>query len=60
MELLRKLKKHRRKIQHLEFLRTRINEVHNEIVHDVIENNDASNKAVLLKKYTRRLSLILY
>jgi|TARA_B100001939_G_scaffold193220_1_gene166095 hypothetical protein len=60
MELLRKLKKHRRKTQHLEFLRTRINEVHNEIVHDVIENNDASNKAVLLKKYTRRLSLILY
>ena len=60
MELLTKLKKHRRKLQHVEFLRMQVNSLHNEIVSDTINGIDASNKAKLIKKYNRRLILILY
>ena len=62
MEFLIKLKKRRRKAQHVRFLEIRINNLHNEIVHDVIEKDPktALLKANLLKKYNRRLSLILY
>ena len=45
-------------MQHIEFLRTQINDLHNEIVLDTINGIDASNKAILIKKYNRRLSLI--
>jgi hypothetical protein len=58
MELMTKLKKQKRKAQHVEFLRTQINSLHNEIVHDTINGIDASNKAVLINKYNRRLKLI--
>ena len=58
MELLTRLKKHRRKLQHVEFLKIQIMQLHNEIVSDTINGIDASNKAVLIKKYNRRLSLI--
>jgi len=58
MELLIKLKKRKRKAQHVEFLRLQINELHNEIVSDTINGIDASNKAVLIKKYNRRLMII--
>lgn len=58
MELLIKLKKRKRKIQHVEFLKLHINELHNEIVLDTINGIDASNKAVLIKKYNRRLMII--
>ncbi len=58
MELLIKLKKRKRKIQHVEFLRLQINELHNEIVSNTINGIDASNKAALIKKYNRRLMII--
>jgi len=58
MELLIKLKRRKRKNQHVEFLRMQINSLHNEIVRDTINGVDASNKAVLIKKYSRRLNLI--
>tara|TARA_S200000501_G_scaffold148587_1_gene140141 strand:- start:6656 stop:6859 length:204 start_codon:yes stop_codon:yes gene_type:complete len=58
MELLIKLKRRKRKIQHVEFLRSHINNLHNEIVIDTINGINASNKAVLIKKYNRRLNLI--
>ena len=58
MELLTKLKRHKRKMQHIEFLRTQINDLHNEIVLDTINGIDASNKAILIKKYNRRLNII--
>ena len=58
MELLIKLKRRKRKIQHVEYLKSHISNLHNEIVIDTINGIDASNKAVLIKKYNRRLSLI--
>jgi hypothetical protein len=58
MELLIKLKRRKRKIQHVEFLRTQINSLHNQIVIDTINGIDASNKAILIKKYNRRLNII--
>tara|TARA_R100000900_G_scaffold142328_1_gene124041 strand:- start:1872 stop:2075 length:204 start_codon:yes stop_codon:yes gene_type:complete len=58
MELLIKLKRRKRKIQHVEFLRTQINNLHNQIVIDTINGIDASNKAILIKKYNRRLNII--
>jgi hypothetical protein len=60
MELLTRLKKHRRKLQHVEFLKLQIMQLHNEIVSDTINGIDASNKATLIKKYNRRLILIQY
>tara|TARA_A100001011_G_scaffold397580_1_gene499061 strand:+ start:89 stop:271 length:183 start_codon:yes stop_codon:yes gene_type:complete len=60
MELLTRLKKHRRKLQHVEFIRIQIMQLHNEIVSDTINGIDATNKATLLKKYNRRLTLIQY
>ncbi len=35
-------------------------QLHNEIVSDTINGIDATNKATLLKKYNRRLTLIQY
>ena len=60
MELLTKLKKRKRKAQHVEVLRSSINELHNEIVHGVLKDQDVTTKAILLRKYCRRLNLILY
>ncbi len=58
--LVQKLKKRKRKAQHVEILRSSINELHNEIVHGVLKDQDVTTKAILLKKYCRRLNLILY
>ena len=60
MELLTKLKKRKRKAQHVEVLRSSINDLHNEIVHGVLKEQDVTTKAILLRKYCRRLNLILY
>ncbi len=57
---LTKLKRRKRKAQHVEILRSSINELHNEIVHGVLKDQDVTTKAILLKKYCRRLNLILY
>ena len=48
------------KAKHVEVLRDSINQLHNEIVHGVLQDKDVTTKAILLKKYCRRLNLILY
>jgi hypothetical protein len=58
-----KLKRQKRKADHVKFLQETITELNNGIVRDVIKGNDKLklyNKAKLLKKYNRRLQLILY
>jgi len=58
--LVQKLKKKRRKAEHVRFLENRITLLHNEIVNDAIYKKVNYNKAKLLKKYNRRLQLLLY
>ena len=58
--LLIKLRKRKRKLQHVKFLETSIAALHNEIVHEVLEDNDPKNKAFLFKKYLRRLNYLGY
>jgi len=61
--LIQKYKKKRRKAQHIMFLENRITLIHSEIVSDVINGNDKLNlynKAKLLKKYNRRLKILIY
>ena len=60
MELMTKLKQKKRKADHVEFLRLTITDLHNSIVSEVIKGNSPINQAKLLKKYNRRLKLILY
>ena len=67
-----KLKKQRRKAKHIKILEMRIASLHNEIVtasfkseysfnkNITIFGGNIENKAKLLKKYNRRLKLILY
>jgi hypothetical protein len=57
-ELLIKLKRRRRKLQHVKFLEASIAVLHNEIVHEVLEGTLPENKAFLFKKYLRRLNYI--
>tara|TARA_B100001248_G_C27358668_1_gene445205 strand:- start:47 stop:232 length:186 start_codon:yes stop_codon:yes gene_type:complete len=58
--LLIKLRQRRRRLQHVEFLRSTIAALHNEIVHEVLEDKDPKNKAFLFKKYLRRLNYLGY
>ena len=58
--LTRKLKQQKRKADHVKFLENRITLLYNEIVHDALYKKANYNKAKLLKKYNRRLKLILY
>ena len=61
--LIQKYKKKRRKARHVRFLENRITLIHSEIVSDVIKGNDKLNlynKAKLLKKYNRRLKILIY
>ena len=60
MELMIKLKQRRRRLRHVEFLKSTIAALHNEIVHEVLEDNDPKNKAFLFKKYLRRLNYLGY
>jgi hypothetical protein len=55
-----RLKRRKRKAKHVGILRSSISKLHNEIVHGVLKNEDVTTKAILLKKYCRRLNLILY
>lgn len=57
---LKKLKQKRRKAKHVEFLHKILVELNNEIVQEALNSNIAENKAFLLKKYNRRLKLLLY
>ena len=58
--LVTKLKQRKRKADHVKFLHQIIAELHGEIVIAALNSNIAKNKAILLKKYNRRLKLILY
>jgi hypothetical protein len=60
---LNALKRRKRKAQHVRFVENKINLLNSEIIRDVISGNNklkVYNKARLLKKYNRRLKLILY
>jgi len=70
--LIRKLKKNRRKVKHVKFLENRILLLHNEIVTASFKGEDSynknitvlygniENKAKLLRKYNRRLKILIY
>jgi len=58
--LIQKYKKKERKVNHIKFLENRITLLHNEIVNDALCKKVNYNKAKLLKKYNRRLQLLLY
>jgi|TARA_Y100000385_G_C12491512_1_gene383326 hypothetical protein len=58
--LIQKFKKNRRKAKHVKFLHLKIAELNMEIINGVLKNIDPNNKAKLLKKYNRRLKLIVY
>ena len=58
--LIQKFKKNRRKAKHVKFLHSKIAELNMEIINGVLKNIDPNNKAKLLKKYNRRLKLIVY
>jgi len=62
--LTQKLKKKQRKQRHIRFLQETIVELNNGIVRDVIsldyQGDSLKNKAKLLKKYNRRMRLLVY
>ena len=58
--LIQKLKKNKRKAEHVKFVQNRIATLYNEIVHDAIYKKVNYNKAKLVKKYYRRLRLLVY
>ena len=62
--LTQKLKKQQRKQRHIRFLQETIVELNNGIVRDVIsldyQGDSLQNKAKLLKKYNRRMRLLVY
>lgn len=70
--LIRRYKKNRRKAKHVRFLENRIAFLHNEIVsasfkseysfnkNITVMHGNIENKAKLLKKYNRRLKILIY
>jgi hypothetical protein len=70
--LIRKYKKNRRKAKHVRFLETRITSLHSEIVTASFKGEYSFNKnitilggnievkAKLLRKYNRRLKILIY
>jgi hypothetical protein len=59
--LIQRLKKKRRKAKHVKLLRIRVAELHNIIFQRALSGNKPEIiEARLLKKYNRRLKLILY
>jgi hypothetical protein len=70
--LIQKFKKSRRKAKHVKFLHLKIAELHGEIIAESFKGEfqfnkgitiiygNVENKAKLLKKYNRRLKLIMY
>jgi hypothetical protein len=70
--LIQKFKKNRRKAKHVKFLHLKIAELHGEIIAESFKGEfqfnkgitiiygNVENKAKLLKKYNRRLKLIVY
>lgn len=60
MEFLIKLKKKKRKKEHLLMIHDTIAALHNEVINSAAQGIAEINKAKLLKKYNRRLQLILF
>lgn len=70
--LIRRYKKNRRKAKHVRFLENRIAFLHSEIVsasfkseysfnkNITVMHGNIENKAKLLKKYNRRLKILIY
>jgi len=70
--LIRRYKKNKRKAKHVKFLENRITFLHSEIVNAsfkseysfnkniTVVHGNVENKAKLLKKYNRRLKLLIY
>ena len=70
--LIRRYKKNRRKAKHVRFLENRISILHNEIVKAAFKSEYSFNKNItifggnienkekLLKKYNRRLKILIY
>jgi hypothetical protein len=70
--LIQKYKKSKRKAKHVKFLENRIAFLHNEIVKAAFQSEysfnknitifggNIENKAKLLKKYNRRLKILIY
>ena len=72
LTLIQKFKNNRRKAKHVKFLHLKIAELHGEIIAESFKGefqfnkgitviySNVENKAKLLKKYNRRLKLIVY
>ena len=58
--MINKIKKHIRKRKHVHYMVQTVCELHNEIFNDALNDKINKNKALLIKKYNRRLKLILY
>ena len=70
--LIQKFKKNRRKAKHVKFLHLKIAELHGEIIAESFKGefqfnkgitviySNVENKAKLLKKYNRRLKILIY
>ena len=70
--LIRRYKKNRRKAKHVKFLHLKIAELHSEIIAESFKGefqfnkgitviySNVENKAKLLKKYNRRLKILIY
>lgn len=54
------IKKYYRKRRHVHYMTQMICDLHNEIFNDALNEVINKNKALLIKKYNRRLNLILY
>jgi len=57
---MKNIKKYFRKRKHVHYMVQIVCELHNEIFNDALNNKINKNKALLIKKYNRRLKLILY
>ena len=58
--MIKKIKKYIRKRKHVSYMTQVVCELHNEIFNDALNDRINKNKALLVKKYNRRLKLILY
>lgn len=57
---MKRIKEHIRKRKHIHYMTQTVCDLHNEIFNDALNGVVNKNKALLIKKYNRRLTLILY
>jgi hypothetical protein len=58
--MIKSIKHHVRKRKHIHYMTQTVCDLHNEIFNDALNEVINKNKALLIKKYNRRLKLILY